>query len=86
VGKSGDGFLDVEPVEVGGRDAGFKQYGGAAGAFFQHIKAMAAAYLHGSAGAGEAEPVAMRANDLVEESSCDQDSREGDDRKNDKHG
>jgi hypothetical protein len=86
VGKSGDGFLDVEPVEVGGCNAGFKQHGGPTGAFFQHIKAMAAADINGSAGAREAEPVAMRANDLVEESRCDQNSGEGDDRKNDKHG
>ena len=39
-GKAGDGLLNVKPVQIGGGDAGFKEHGRAARAFFEQVEAV----------------------------------------------
>jgi hypothetical protein len=59
--KAGDDVLDVKPVEIGGRDSGFKEDGGATLTFFDKIEAAAAADIDPSTGAGIEAAVTMRA-------------------------
>ena len=65
VGKAGNGLLNVEPVQIGRGNAGFKENGGAAGAFFEHVEPVPAADLDPAARRSEA-TVAKRADHLIE--------------------
>ena len=80
-GEAGDGFLNVKPVEIGGGDAGFKEHGGAARAFFEQIELAPAPDVDPAAGAGKAQPVAMTADQLIEKSRADQGCVERDNRR-----
>jgi len=57
----------VKPVQVGGRNAGFKQDGGASRSLFKQVQAALISYLDPASPAGIALAVAAGADQLIED-------------------
>src|ERR1039458_6441796 len=67
-GEAGDGFLNVEPVEISGGDGGFKEHGRSARAFFEQVEFALAPDGYPAAGTSEAQAIAMTADVLIKKS------------------
>ena len=70
VGGSGgdprDLFLDVEPVQIGGRNPRFKQHCDVARSLFQQVEPASVSNIDPPSSAGIAQPVIMRADPLIQ--------------------
>jgi hypothetical protein len=76
----------VKPVEIGGSYACLKEDGGAPSALFEEIELASIANLDTATWRGEAAAIAMRADELVEESNGEEDHGHGDNREDNIHG
>jgi hypothetical protein len=75
----------MAPVQIGGSDAGLKEYSGAARTFFKQIESIAAVSLNVATGTGIAFPIRMGAKPLIEEPNKEKRSKQKNKYKNYDH-